>query len=85
MHLIRQGPCLSIRIVIWILPSDTLFGDDLYCICFDHPNRETAMLSTPYYLQSMAVLLSSNISIEQHFIQTNLSKWSWTWKYIYIL
>ena len=22
---------------------DTLFGDDLYCICFDHPNRETAM------------------------------------------
>ena len=23
----------------------SLFGDDLYCICFDHPNRETAMLS----------------------------------------
>ena len=43
----RQGPHLSIRIGIWILPSDTLFGDDLNCICFDHPNREreTAMLS----------------------------------------
>ena len=27
------------------MPSDTLFGDDLNCICFDHPNRETAMLS----------------------------------------
>ena len=25
----------------------SLFGDDLYCICFDHPNRETAMLSMP--------------------------------------
>ena len=24
----------------------SLFGDDLFCICFDHPNRETAMLST---------------------------------------
>ena len=23
----------------------SLFGDDLSCICFDHPNRETAMLS----------------------------------------
>ena len=45
----RQGPHLSIRIgipkYIWILPSDTLFGDDLNCICFDYPNRETAMLS----------------------------------------
>ena len=39
----RQGPHLSIRIGIWILP---LFGDDLNCICFDDPNRETAMLST---------------------------------------
>ena len=38
----RQGPHLSIRIGIWSLPSDT---DDFYCICFDHPNRETAMLS----------------------------------------
>ena len=28
------------------MPSDTLFGDDFYCICFDHPTRETAMLST---------------------------------------
>ena len=36
-----------VGIVILILPSDTLFGDDLYCICFDHPNRETTMLSTP--------------------------------------
>ena len=25
----------------------SLFGDDLYCICFDHPNREMAMLSSP--------------------------------------
>ena len=43
-----KAPPLSIRIVILILPSDTdsLFGDDLYCICFDYPNRETAMLST---------------------------------------
>ena len=41
---VDKAPCLSIRIVILILPSDTLFGDDLYCICFDHP-RETAMLS----------------------------------------
>ena len=24
----------------------SLFDDDFYCICFDHPNRETAMLST---------------------------------------
>ena len=31
-------PRLSIIIVILILPSDTLFGDDLYCICFDHPS-----------------------------------------------
>ena len=44
---VDKAPRLSIRIVIWILPSDadTLFGDDFYCICFDHPNRETAMLS----------------------------------------
>ena len=35
----KQGsPRLSIRIVILILPSDILFGDDLYCICFDQPN-----------------------------------------------
>ena len=25
-----RRPVMSIRIVIWILPSDTLFGDDLY-------------------------------------------------------
>ena len=42
--LVDKAPRLSIRIVIWILPSDT--GDDLYNICFDYPNRETAMLST---------------------------------------
>ena len=36
-----------VGIVILILPSDTLFGDDLYCISFDHLNRETTMLSTP--------------------------------------
>ena len=35
---------------MWILPSHTLFGDDLNCICFDHPNRETAMLSTLFLL-----------------------------------
>ena len=33
-------------IVILILPSDTLFGEDFYCICLDHPNREAAVLST---------------------------------------
>ena len=27
------------------MPYDTVFGDDLYWICFDHPNRETAMQS----------------------------------------
>ena len=37
-----KAPPLSIRIVILILPSDTPFGDVLYCICFDHTNRETA-------------------------------------------
>ena len=42
-----KAPRLSIRIVSWILPSDT--GDDLYCICFDHPNRDTAMLSTQHW------------------------------------
>ena len=41
-----KAPRLSTRIVFLILSSDTsLFGDDLYCICFEHPNRETAMLS----------------------------------------
>ena len=44
---VDKAPRPSIKIVIWILPSDTLFGDDLYCICFDHPNRETAMLPSP--------------------------------------
>ena len=38
---IDKAPRLSIRIVILILPSDTLFGD---CICFDHPNSETAKI-----------------------------------------
>ena len=42
--LLRHGPHL--RIGIWILPSDTLFGDGFYCSCFDHPNKETVMLST---------------------------------------
>ena len=28
----------------------SLFGDDFYCICFDHPNRETAMLSSTWLL-----------------------------------
>ena len=41
-----KAPRLSIRIVILILPSDTIFGDDMSCICFDHSNRETAMLPT---------------------------------------
>ena len=41
----------------FILPSDTLFGDDLYCICFDHPNRETAMLSSHLDLVVKCVLL----------------------------
>ena len=40
---VDRTPRLSIRIVILILPSDT--GDDMYCICFDDPNRETEMLS----------------------------------------
>ena len=41
-----MAPHLSIRIVILILLSDTgtLFGDHLFCISSDHPNRETAML-----------------------------------------
>ena len=40
--------------LIQYMPSDTLFGDDFYCICFDHPNRETAMLSrgTPQLAKS---------------------------------
>ena len=38
------------QLTILILPSDTLFGDDLNCICFDHPNRETAMLCNKYLL-----------------------------------
>ena len=37
---LAQDPHLSIRIGIWILPSD-----DFFCICFDHPDRETTMLS----------------------------------------
>ena len=41
----KQGTFLSIRIVSLILPSYTLFGDDLFCICSDYPNRETVMLS----------------------------------------
>ena len=48
----RQGPHLSIRIVNWILPSDTLFGDDWFCICFDLPSRETAMLSRFFFRKS---------------------------------
>ena len=42
-----MAPHLSIRIVILILLSDTggtLFGDHLFWISSDHPNRETAML-----------------------------------------
>ena len=42
-----MAPHLCIRIVILILPSDTggtLFGDHLFWISSDHPNRETAML-----------------------------------------
>ena len=46
----QQPQQQRVRIVILILPSDTLilFGDVLYCICFDHPNRETAMLLSRY-------------------------------------
>ena len=33
-----EVPRLSIRIVNLILPSDTLFGDGLVWLCFDHPN-----------------------------------------------
>ena len=40
-----MAPRLSIRVVILILPSDTLFGHDLYCFDSDHPKREMAMLS----------------------------------------
>ena len=28
---------------ILILPLDPQIGDDLHCLCADHPNRETAM------------------------------------------
>ena len=38
----------------------SLFGDDLFCICFDHPNRETAMLSRVSYL-SLLVACVENI------------------------
>ena len=41
---VKTGQGLSIKVVILILLSDTLFGDDLFCISYDHPNRETAML-----------------------------------------
>ena len=46
-------PSDSIRIDIWILPSDTIWWW-LLLICFDHPNRETAMLSrgTPQLAKS---------------------------------
>ena len=46
--LLDKAPCLSIRIIFFYpggMPYDTVFGDDLCCICFDHPNRETAMQS----------------------------------------
>ena len=45
LKILSKAPRLSIRIVILILSSDTLFADDLFCVCFDHPNWETAMLS----------------------------------------
>ena len=47
-----KAPRLSIKIDILILPSDTPFGDVLYCICFDHTNRETAMLSRLIFLSA---------------------------------
>ena len=59
----RQGPHLSIRIAIWILLSDTLFGDDSYCICLDHPNRETAMLSS---WERRLIEPSFDILLDQH-------------------
>ena len=38
---IDKAPCLSIRIVIWILPSDTVFVNSIKISA----NTETAMLS----------------------------------------
>ena len=38
--------CWKFRIRVGgVAAAVSLFGDDLNCICFDHPNRETAMLS----------------------------------------
>ena len=40
--------CWKFRIRVGgVAAAVSLFGDDLNCICFDHPNRETAMLSKP--------------------------------------
>ena len=43
--------CWKFRIRVGgVAAAVSLFGDDLNCICFDHPNRETAMLSTLVWL-----------------------------------
>ena len=66
---------LSIRIVIWILPSDTsLFGDDLSCICFDHPNRETAMLSCAPVQNSFRRTVSTFDTVESTRIEPFLAE-----------
>ena len=51
MQMIKEGsldkaPRLSIRIVIWILPSDTVFVNSIRI----SPNTETAMLSKEAHL-----------------------------------
>ena len=42
----RQGPRLGIRFSYLDRTVWYWFGDDLYWICFDHPNRETTMLTS---------------------------------------
>ena len=52
-----KAPRLSIRIVIWILPSDTVFVNSIKISA----NNETAMLSRfPLFIESMSQLLLKN-------------------------
>ena len=64
---IDKVPRLSIRKVILILPSDTLFDDD--CICFDHSNGETAMPSSSHLLLSIA-------SLKYQKLHLNIRNWT---------
>ena len=65
---IRQGTLSQYQSIISILPSDTLFGDDLFCISYYHPNKETAMLSSKSNKWSFVSYFSKQLLNPWYFI-----------------